>query len=241
MSEWVQKNFIYILIGIGTIGLSMTIVPVILYMSHFNGQLSLENSDWGFFGDFWAGTANPILGFLALLALLFTLWYQREELKLSREELSKSTRALEEQSDSMQLQNFEHTFFEMLRLLTDTINNIEVKDFAGFTLTKGRSSFKYLYDTLTTYFTTFESDIGSPEGLSSYRQQYQSKFYVYHEEELSSYFLTFEKIMDHINSADMTYLKKQFYADIFKAQLSPFELLLLFYHGLAVNAFLKSF
>lgn len=60
-----------------------------------NSGFSTINSDWGTFGDFIGGTLNPILSFLALIALLFTIAIQTKGLDLSRRELELTRLELE--------------------------------------------------------------------------------------------------------------------------------------------------
>lgn len=50
---------------------------------------------WGPVGDFFGGMLNPILAFASFIALLYTIRIQSEELRLTREEFSKSVDAQE--------------------------------------------------------------------------------------------------------------------------------------------------
>lgn len=77
-----------------------------LYFFHFDGELSQSPNKWGLFGDYMGGVLNPIIGFLALIALLMTIVLQskelaatREEMKMSREELANSAQALQDSRD----------------------------------------------------------------------------------------------------------------------------------------------
>jgi hypothetical protein len=91
------------------------------YLTHFNGDLSLDHAKWGTFGDYIGGTLNPILSFISLIALLTTIILQSKELELTRDELKRSASAQEEtkkildkQSETLTRQQFESTFFSML-------------------------------------------------------------------------------------------------------------------------------
>lgn len=95
--------------------------------------LSSSKSDWGAFGDFLGGTLNPTFAFLSLIAILTTIKIQsnelkasRKELELTRAELSRSTDAQKEQSNSIKIQNFENTFFNMLDLHNKIVDNIKI-------------------------------------------------------------------------------------------------------------------
>lgn len=98
------------------------------YYFHFNVDLKSDQQNWGTFGDYIGGTLNPILSFLSLMALLGTIVLQSKELKLTRKELkqtrkelSRSAKAqkatkeiLDKQSETLERQQFESTFFSLL-------------------------------------------------------------------------------------------------------------------------------
>ena len=65
------------------------------YFLKFQGGFSERQDVWGQFGDFIGGTVNPILSFLSLLALVFTVVLQTRQLENSREELANSKTELE--------------------------------------------------------------------------------------------------------------------------------------------------
>ncbi|HSG31294.1 MAG TPA: hypothetical protein VLB82_07070 [Thermodesulfobacteriota bacterium] len=81
-------------------------------------------------GAVWrlCGRVNPILSFLALVAVLIAIVLQNKELQYSREELRRSSQALEEQSESFRVQNFENTFFQMVRLHHDIVGGIDLSE-----------------------------------------------------------------------------------------------------------------
>jgi len=116
------------------VAICMFIIVISAYIWNFNEyKISEKAVDWGTFGDFVGGTLNPTLAFLSFLALLQTIRIQSKELKkssealeLSKEELSKSSRALEEQSASLKIQNFESTFFNMINLHKEIIDNLSL-------------------------------------------------------------------------------------------------------------------
>lgn len=104
------------------------------YIDTFSNEVITKDAEsFAFFGDFIGGTLNPILAFLAFLALLYTIKIQSDELSATREELAKSAEAQQEQSKSLELQNkatelqiFENTFFMLLRelnIVIDKLNN----------------------------------------------------------------------------------------------------------------------
>jgi hypothetical protein len=81
------------------------------YAAFFSGhRFEVGSEAWGQFGDFIGGTANPLLGFLTLSALILTLVIQNRqlqvsatELRLSREELELTRRELERTARAQEL------------------------------------------------------------------------------------------------------------------------------------------
>lgn len=107
---------------------SIVVIAVILiggilayFIKIFGSNIPDNTEQFARFGDFIGGTLNPILAFLALIALLYTIKIQSDELTETREELKESRIAQQEQSESLKLQNnatkiqmFENTFFRLL-------------------------------------------------------------------------------------------------------------------------------
>lgn len=75
------------LIGLAIV-LSLSVFAA--YFFSFNSGLSAKQEVWGQFGDFIGGTLNPILSFLSLLALVFTVTLQLHQLDIARTELKNS-------------------------------------------------------------------------------------------------------------------------------------------------------
>lgn len=57
------------------------------YIYHFYGEVSSEQADWAQFGDYIGGTLNPLLSFITVLILLFTLIMSYDNLALTQKEL----------------------------------------------------------------------------------------------------------------------------------------------------------
>jgi hypothetical protein len=71
---------------------------VITFLIYFMGPNSSADhlEHFGQVGDFFGGMLNPALAFASLIALLYTIRIQSEELRLTREEFSKSVKAQEQ-------------------------------------------------------------------------------------------------------------------------------------------------
>lgn len=68
----------------------------------------------GQFGDFFGGVLNPLLSFMALLGVLYTIRTQGKELKEAREETRIANRIQDKQSAIFERQNFESVFFRLV-------------------------------------------------------------------------------------------------------------------------------
>lgn len=80
---------------IGTGGTTVMVATFVLYFMNFNEGLSADHARWGTFGDFVGGALNPILSFLALIALLLTVALQSRQTEISKKELELSRKELE--------------------------------------------------------------------------------------------------------------------------------------------------
>ncbi|MBT8767565.1 putative phage abortive infection protein [Metapseudomonas boanensis] len=69
---------------------------------------------WGQIGDFFGGILNPLLSFMALMAVLYTIRLQREELKEAREETRIANKIQDKQTEIFERQNFESVLFRLL-------------------------------------------------------------------------------------------------------------------------------
>lgn len=103
--------------GVAVVAALAVLVIVLSYFVLLGGPLTRNPEAWGQSGDFVGGWLNPILSFLALLALLRTIRLQSRELQDSRFELRLSSRALTLQATSVR-NNHEETvlFAQIVRL-----------------------------------------------------------------------------------------------------------------------------
>jgi len=212
------------------IALFLAIVVSITYFNKFDGNLSNEQAHWGEFGDYIGGVLNPIFGFLALIALLMTISLQATELKLTREELKNSSDALNAQNKTLITQNFENSFFQMLRLHNDIVNSIDFVRGGGtrqVVTTSGRDCFPVMLERL---ISRYESNkLIDDEKLKT--EQSYNIFYDSLQVELAHYFRYLFNIFKFIHNSEIS--NKRFYSNLIRAQLSNHELVILFYNCLS--------
>ena len=202
---------------------------LVAYTMTFGGQVAPEHSRWGEFGDFIGGTLNPFYSLLALLALLLTIVLQNQELTNSARELARSVRAMEDQASAIKLQNVERTFFEMVRLHHDIVRALDLRDDASQVTTAGRDCFGVFYDRFKKRHAEANTKHNSA-GQQIIVNKAWDAFFPRHQHEIGHYFRNFHRILKFIDESDV--VNKANYTGILRAQMSTYELALLFYNAL---------
>ena len=210
----------------------------------------LEES--GQFGDQF-GALNALFSALAFAGLIYTIFIQKKELELQRDELRLTREEMKSQSHeffvqntTMKLQRFENTFFHMLDLQNQIVSQLKL-DVGKHCIypTQSYQKVGIISDTRTTtfegkevFFQIFNDDrLGSKnvkqiieeEGIEGLKNSNTfGKF--------EHYMLNLFTILQFIDHADDSVVKNKCqYADILRASLSSYELVLLFYYNLIDN------
>ena len=229
---WLYGRLPRLLVAIMCFAVVAPFVALAVYSFQFSGGLAVSHSRWGEFGDFLGGTLNPSFGLLGLAALLLTILLQSRELRNSTRELAHSVRALDEQSASLKLQNFEKTFFEMVRLHHDIIKDLDLITRPGKPATLGRDCFRVFFDRLKSAHSMETKNIIGQEQQTITMNAY-AIFYSSSQHEIGHYFRNFHRILKFVDESDEgTVTNKTTYTGILRAQMSSFELALLFYDAL---------
>jgi hypothetical protein len=90
-----ERQFESAKIFIPLVGLFIICILLGIYFFKFNGSLG-TNSDFGAFGDFLGGLLNPVLTFLTILLLIYSITFQLDELKETRKEIVRSRNDIKE-------------------------------------------------------------------------------------------------------------------------------------------------
>ena len=196
----------------------------------------------GVFGDFLGGVLNPILTFFTLFGLIVTIVIQRQELRLARQEYEKT-------ADALSTQAIETTFFNILDLHHNIVDNLKVdfeelsyrseaqRALKGVTasvlnsqlgISVGSKSLKVEGRQVFEEILAFLSiEAKSPEdSLERYKNIQKN-----HNHVLGHYFRNLYQALKVIESYDknkLTHDQKRKYSSILRAQLSTKELALLF-------------
>lgn len=203
---------------------------IVIYKKHFSGDYLTDHAAWGQFGDFFGGTLNPILAMLSLFAILGALIIQSRE-------LSHSTSALREQSEHLNLQAFENTFFSMVLLYNENVKTLDLEETEKKDVySQGRGAFRILqlrlkgnYETVKKYYSAGRDE------LEVIAQAYKI-FCADNDRFIGHYIGSLESVVEFIEVRRPT-SREQYYS-IVNAQLSFNERILVFYHSLTCDGYL---
>lgn len=237
-----------------------TVVVIILWGLTFLLYINPDNAWRGTFGDMF-GAVNALFSGFAFAGLIITLIMQYEELSMQRKELEKTNTALElqkqeleqtndelkgqrqefeQQNSTLKIQRFENTLFNLLSQQQEIINNLHYrsKDGADLCQADGRATFDLFYNTKVVEFgnsSNFDNIRGIKELISkkddihAYQKAYDIQFF-------DHYFRHLYRIFKYIHDSKLIDVKDKYeYAAIVRAQLSEYELLMLFYNALNVK------
>jgi uncharacterized membrane protein len=234
-APWVVKRLPKILMLMIAAAALVGVVALILYIAKFGMVLSSSAETWGQFGDYMGGILNPIYGFLALLALLLTLYVQLFELRQSTIELRSSAAALAKQNAAMAVQNFESAFFQMVRLHNDIVAAIDLhskgRRSGAPRVTRGRDCFKTFYRRFSRESEAALRGDFYPANYAEDIAECYMRFHEKNQQNVGHYFRNLYRAFKFI--ADSEVEDKARYSGILRAQLSTYELCLLFYNGIS--------
>jgi hypothetical protein len=164
----------------------------------------------------------------AILLQRKELQLQRRELELTRDELEGQKLALTAQNKTLEKQNFENTFFQLLKVLNDIIGAIDLRHPSSQVVTQGRDCFKvFCQQRLRSIWNG-----SKPAGTERERiNKVYLAFYADNGAEIGHYFRTLYNLVKFVDRSDVT--DKRFYTNLIRAQLSSYELALIFYNCLS--------
>jgi len=211
-----KENTILLISLIGVVAI-LFFAPLVTQW--FGYSLPEEGAD---LGQLYGSVAALFSG-LAFVGVIAAIHLQRQELVQTREELRGQKDQLQAQSKTLQKQNFENTFFQLVGLHNDIVGALAVKGHVG------RACFGVLveefddcYRELSTATTTNQATIINVAYL---------KFHNRFQHQTGHYFRNLYNIVKFVKNSDIE--NKQFYVNLLRAQLSSHELTLMFYNCLS--------
>jgi len=199
-----------------------------LYVYRFRGGLSARPEDWGLFGDYLGGVLNPILAFASFMVVLVSLYENRAQAADERRARGREavlhafTRMLERVHEVVRDLRYQRTRVTPVGLAIASAAVAEVR---------GREAFRYLFqDYLKTPHTHERTGRDAP-AIERYVESMKAleADWGY---ELGVYFRLIGHLFTFLDTADLPLEERTRLANFARAQLSSFELSLLFYHGL---------
>ncbi|WP_079480581.1 putative phage abortive infection protein [Halobacillus salinus] len=217
-SKHISRGWFFAGSLVAALALATPFVIMLLSSRGFNVK---DLSSLGAVGDFFGGSTIGLLSIASILFIIHTisiqskeLSMQREELELTRNEMKRTREEYEVTNETMKLQQFESTFFNMMLLLDNIVKSISV---GSGDENVGRKGFFQLYN----YFPIHVQD-NAEKVLSEYHD-----FYKDNQSDLGHYFSHITSVLKFIDNSDVK--NKDVYIDILKSQLSTYELVHLYY------------
>lgn len=210
---------------------SLLYTLLILQTPQIFGKLDFSQS--GTFGDSW-GALTSIFSALGFCGVLWTLKTQNDAIRKVEEENSRK-----EKNEAKR--DFENSFFNMLNLLQIIINDMKVVNKSTKDVNaEGRAVFLY-------FFKKFRGEMlrgGNYRVSSIYNQQeltdvankigqQYSEHFENRSQNLSHYYRFLFNTYKFIDDAEIDSNAKKKYANILRAQISNYELVMLFYNCLS--------
>jgi hypothetical protein len=183
-----------------------------------------ESGQWG---DFFGGFLNPILTFITFMGVLVTIVLQQRELKESREELRRSANALVAQTDISGRQLFESTFFQMLSLHNNIVNEIDLV--IGSNTKHGRDCFNNFLKSLSKAYKSQEATRGEVPEIELIQNAYK-EYWKTKNVELGHYYRYLFNMIRYVSENSYA---RPYHSKLIRAQLSDQEVVLLMYNSLS--------
>lgn len=241
---WLRNNLLSVMI----------VMVLVLFLSNLCLVfLPYDENERGTFGDQF-GAVNALFSGLAFAGLIYTiilqrhdlklqrrdLRLQREELALTRKEMEEQTAEFEKQNETLKIQRFENTFFNMMSQFQEVVNNLTVMvtTSSGIYESKGRDVFQAQFEK-TVVFVDLKNEAKNKarfRGMKGALEKYNLDGYLYSDTPtcFDHYFRLLYRILKFVKTTSLvtTYEEEYEYTAMLRAVLSRYELVWLFYNGL---------
>ena len=195
---------------LGGIAVAAFIFVLERYINNFKTfPIANDSATWGTFGDYLGGTLNPIISFLALIGLLYTIHQQAQEMQATRDELERTAEQQSRQSEIFNLQQFESTFFSLLEQHNKVVERIEVESIYE----ELHNIYNKKIDQITTRKPSEE--LSNSHAIKSINQHYELKSYFNLLFQILKFIsISLSKNSESNNSEDLKIIIKDFDSDI---------------------------
>ena len=232
-----------------------------MYLSHWYAAnyFNVNQSDGdpkALFGDSF-GAVNALISAFAFAGVIVAIVIQRNELRLQRYDLGLQRKEFETQNNTLKLQRFENTFFNMMSLQQQIVDGLSFKDITKERIVEdapnphmgrlskevlfdntiqGRELFYYSFVQITHHITKSDGSSAKVYGMRNYL--HNSGFNSYDESYTPSYFDHYFRhlytIIKFIDKADFLSNEEKYqYVAMVRATLSRYELVWIYYNGIS--------
>ena len=232
------------------LGIMLAMVLVLFLANFCLIFLPFDKEQRGTFGDQF-GAVNALFSGLAFAGLIYTiilqrhdlklqrrdLLYQRRELELTRKEMEDQTAEFEKQNETLKIQRFENTFFNMLSQFQEVVNSLSISaQINGENVDlSGREAFQTLFEGAIIY-PNDDRDRQAFWGMRGAIEALGLEGYSHSDEptQFDHYFRLLYRFLKFVkNTSLITKFEDEYeYTAMLRAVLSRYELVWLFYNGL---------
>lgn len=218
--------------------------------------VSENDNPQALFGDSF-GAVNALISAFAFAGVIVAIFIQRNELRLQRKDLGLQRQEFSTQNETLKLQRFENTFFNMLSLQQQIVNDLSftdidkeqvvedapdpslgkiVKEVIVDKAVKGRELFYYSFVERLHYFRSSDGSNIKVKGMKSYLQygglsSYDDSYTPTYFDHYFRHLYTIIKFVDNVDF--LSFDEKYKYTSMVRATLSRYELIWLFYNGIS--------
>ncbi|CAK1742370.1 Phage abortive infection protein [Vibrio crassostreae] len=225
-----KKSIIAIIVLVFSIVIAWYQYPMWIQMI-FSNDVS-EVSKRAMFGDSY-GSLNTLFSGLAFAGIITSIFLQSQELRETRAEIKAQKEEFELQTKAMNKQVFETTFFQLLQLHNEIVQSLQIE--TGFStnrkLVHGRDVFSILFNekfVSQDYEHEYYHQFDDSEDFSDDLNGHYLKFHRVYGHLVGHYFRNIYQILKYVDQS--TVEDKKFYSNLIRAQMSDYELGLLFYN-----------
>ena len=251
-----------ILLWLGIILFAIGII-LFLWKENFSNDNVINSEKIAQFGDFIGGIIGSVWSLAGVILFYVALTEQREDIKINREtlnaqvdalhqqikefelqrsELKETRKVFKEQSETLKIQRFENTFFQLINLHHEIIDKLTLGNGMDTlekreVFTKGLSFIKSNIHQNTHTFEIMQQAKYSVTNKTEAEEKLIASYKTFYTTETRQLFSHYYRNIYHIFKFIYTTKliekeKKQFYASLIRAQLSSDELELIYYNSI---------
>lgn len=203
--------------------------PIVIYFSYhyWDNKNPLVVLDQ--LGSWFGGLFGSLFG---LITIIFLLVQNEEQKKEFKSQLEAQEKQIRDQKYQAMKQSFENTFFQLISLHNNIVNDIEISQ------QQGREAFRFFYNKFCSIFRESFGEYITSDHPYPYRRheinQTYSKFYDEYQIFVGQYYDNLYIIIKLVHETEFRDdNERKIYFDIIRAQLSTFELIMLLYTALS--------